>query len=392
MTVDLCGVDGCRKVRGHHGPHDPRPSQAWAFLESKDRKKITKAGFATPRGGQKGAYQNHVLRSNKVIVPFEHLRSAPLGDFENGYVVRLFPGQYFKKAGKIKRKFKGPNAPLMVGEDAFILYRTRSQFDEFPPLEGWKLRWLELDGEEVPDRRPGVVDHGEYVLRIAARGNVARQVEGPPQGIFAPEYANAEANYLAKCVLAWLTVRTLDGPYVAAQAELLEAILAEEGLLNTAEWERLGLIRAGHTACPLCMGHIRYEELHSQVQFEDENALLNAGEQVSDATRSTVVNLFHLAPLVYSSIEHSPTNVAWGHAICNTKLGQRRCYSLQELKENGAKVGTVDEGGSVRTFGWSSENLEMIRSPKGAVWVRISEDHLTEDEQGDLFDLLNAGL
>lgn len=392
MTVKLCGLDGCRKERGHTGAHDPRPSQAWAFLESNDRKKIDKAGFATPRGGQKGAYQNHVLRSNRVIVPFEHLQSAPLGDFENGYVVRLFPDQYFRKAGKLKKKFKGPDAPVTVGEDAFILYRTHSQYDEFPPLAGWKLRWLELDGKEVSKRRPGVVDHGDYVLRIAARGNLAGRVEGPPQGIFAPEYANAEANYLTKCVLAWLTVHTLDAPYVAAQAKLLEAILEAEGLLSTVEWERLGLIRAGHTACPLCMGLIRYDELHNQVEFEDESALSNAGEQVFDATRSTVVNLFHLAPLVYSSIEHGPTNVAWGHATCNTKLGQRKCHSLRELIESGAKVGTVDGTGSIRTFGWSSENLEMIRSPMGAVWIRVSEDRLTEDEQGELLDLLKTGL
>ncbi|MCY4597324.1 MAG: BstXI family restriction endonuclease [Bryobacterales bacterium] len=388
MTVDLCGYNGCRKQRRHKGPHDPRPSQAWAFLTRIDKGKIEKAGFATPRGGQKGAYQNHVQRSNTVIVPYEHLETAPLHDFGNGYVVRLFPEQYFKNPGQVKKAFKKRGAPV-VGENAFILYRTHSQFDELPPLDDWKLRWLEMDGERVSRRRPGAVDHGEYVMRIAARGNKPPRIEGPPQGIFAPEYANAEDNYMAKCVLAWLTVHTVDGPYVAAQAAWLEAILEADGLLDMAEWARLGLIRAGHTACPLCMGLIRYEELHSQVGFEDEKSLQNAGEQVLDATRSTVVNLFHLDPLVYSRIEHGPRNVAWGHATCNTKLGQRKCYSLYEVIEDGSKVGTVDDNGNVQTFGWSSDNLEMIRSPRGAVWIRVSEDHLTEEEQGDLFDLLN---
>ncbi len=391
MTVNLCGYNGCRKERRHAGPHDPHPSQAWAFLRDVDRNKITKAGFATPRGGQKGAYQNHVLRSNTVIVPYEHLKAVPLDDFQNGYVIRLFPEQYFKKAGKVKKAFKKSGAPV-VGEDAFILYRTHSQFDELPPLADWQLRWLEMDGERVSKRKPGAVDYGEYVLRIAARGSKPRRVEGPPQGIFAPEYANAEANYMAKCVLAWLTVHTVDGPYVAAQAAWLAAILQDEGLLDINEWARLGLIRAGHTACPLCMGLIRYEELHNQVEFDDENSLLNASEQVFDATRSTVVNLFHLDPLVYSKIEHGPRNVAWGHATCNTKLGQRKCYSLHELIEDGTKVGAVDDDGNVQTFGWSSSNLEMIRSPRGAVWIRVSEDRLTEEEQGDLFDLLNEGL
>ena len=63
---------------------------------------------------------------------------------------------------------------------------------------------------------------------------------------------------------------------------------------------------------------------------------------------------------------------------------------MQELIESGSKVGTVDDDGNVQTFGWSSYNLEMIRSPKGAVWIRVNEDHLTENEQGDLFDLLNT--
>ena len=178
---------------------------------------------------------------------------------------------------------------------------------------------------------------------------------------------------------------------MAAQAEWLQAILEAEGLLDETEWGRLGLIRAGHTVCPLCMGLIRYEELHRQVEFKDENSLLNAGEQVFDATRSTVVNLFHLDPLVYSRIEHGPWNVAWGHATCNTKLGQRKCFSLQELIESGSKVGTVSDDGNVKTFGWSSRNLEMIRSPRGAVWIRVNEDHLTEEEQGELLDLLNTG-
>ena len=359
-------------------------------MAEKDRKKITKAGFATPRGGAKGAYQNHVLRSNKVIVPFERLNSVPVADFEGGYVIRLFPEQYFEAAGEIKEELLEGDAPK-VGDEAFILYRTHDQWRDFPPLDEWEVRWLELDGERVQTRQRGAVDHGEYVLRIAAHGSNAKREAGPPQGIFAPEYANAEANYISKCVLSWLVAHTVDAPYVAAQADWLEAILRVEGLLEMREWERLGLVRAGHTACPLCMGLIRYEDLHMQIDFANEDALLNASEQVTNATRSTVVNLFHIDPLTYSGIEHGPRNVAWGHATCNTKLGQRKCYSLPELIEHGVKVGTVDDDGSVHTFGWSAKNLEMIRAPSGAVWIRISEDHLTEEDQAHLFDLLNHG-
>jgi hypothetical protein len=133
---------------------------------------------------------------------------------------------------------------------------------------------------------------------------------------------------------------------------------------------------------------IKYNELHDQIAFSDETSLLNASEQVANATRSTVVNLFHMVPLTYSDIEHIPQNVAWGHAICNTKLGQRRCYPIPQLIAAGLKVGTVDGDGTVSTFGWASENLEMIRSPAGAVWIRIVEDHLSAEEQSILLEYL----
>ena len=189
-------------------------------------------------------------------------------------------------------------------------------------------------------------------------------------------------------MLAWLTTHTVDSPYVAAQAQHLEKILREAGLFQPREWEAMGLLRNGHTSCPLCMKHIKYSELHDQVSFADEASLLNASEQVENATRSTVVNLFHMVPLTYSDIEHIPQNVAWGHAICNTKLGQRKCYPLSELIAGGSKVGVVDETGAIATFGWISQSLEMIRSPAGAVWIRIVEDHLSAEDQAALTDFL----
>jgi hypothetical protein len=63
-------------------------------MNEMDRNKLTKAGFATPRGGAKGAYQNHVLRNGRVIIPFEKLQSADITDYKDGYAIRLFPKQY----------------------------------------------------------------------------------------------------------------------------------------------------------------------------------------------------------------------------------------------------------------------------------------------------------
>lgn len=383
--MTLCRINACRKIEGHGGQHDIYPSAPWAFLTSKDKDKLSKAGFATPRGGAKGAYQNHVLRSNKVIVPFERLGQAPLASYQDGYVIRLFPDQYFDGPGQVKPAFGQPNAP-QVGVDAFVLYRTHYQLAHFPPLPGWNVRSLSLNGVPVTERVAGAIDAGEYVLRIAAHGNNAARSEGPPQGIFAPEYATANTNYLAKCVLAWLTAHTVDSPYVAAQAQHLEEVLQDAGLFQPREWEAMGLLRSGHTTCPLCMKHIRYSELHDQVSFADEASLLNASEQVLNATRSTVVNLFHMVPLTYSDIEHIPQNVAWGHAVCNTKLGQRKCYPLFELMNDGSKVGIVDGEGVISTFGWISRNLEIIRSPAGAVWIRIVEDHFSPEDQAALLD------
>lgn len=393
--MTLCGEQNCRKLlkQGktkllkHSGDHDSYPSSPWAFMGTKDKDKLSKAGFATPRGGAKGAYQNHVLRSNKVIIPFERLEQAPLAKYQDGYVIRLFPDQYFDGPGQVKQAFSQPNAP-QIGTDAFVLYRTHDQLANFPPLSGWNVRSLSLNGLPVTDRVAGALDAGEYVLRIAAHGSTESRSEGPPQGIFAPEYATENTNYLAKCVLAWLTAHTVDSPYVAAQALHLEEILQDAGIFQPREWEAMGLLRSGHTTCPLCMRHIRYSELHDQVSFADEASLLNASEQVENATRSTIVNLFHMVPLTYSDIEHIPQNVAWGHAICNTKLGQRRCHPLSELMESGAKVGVVDGEGTIATFGWISRNLEMIRSPAGAVWIRIVEDHLSPEDQAALIDFL----
>ena len=102
---------------------------------------------------------------------------------------------------------------------------------------------------------------------------------------------------------------------------------------------------------------------------------MNAAEQFEVATRSSIVNLFHFHPLVYEQLEHIPQQVAWGHATCNTKLGQRRCYTLQELMDMNNKVGML-HGEQFESFGWISDNQEMIRSPGGAVWIQITTDAL----------------
>jgi hypothetical protein len=358
-------------------------------MANQDQNKLNKAGLATPRGGAKGAYQNHVVRSNRVIVPFERMAIAPLGSFADGYVVRLFPEQYFQSFKTPKPEFLGPDAKVKLGVNAFVLYGSHASYDALPPMDDWRPRRLLKDDVEVEERRgKNIVDDGHYVLRMPKLGNKAKTEQGPPQGIFAPEYADENTNYLCRCVLAWLTVHTNKSPYTTTQASHLKLILAAENLLNDETWEFRGVLRHGLTACPLCTRFITHSDLHEMLILDDEDGLENAGLQVEGATRSTIVNLFHLEPLRYDRLDHAPAAVAWGHATCNTKLGQRRCFSVAELIKDGEKLGVIRESG-VETIGWLSPNWEMIRSPRGAVWIRICVDRGAEhDDPGATPDKL----
>ncbi len=378
----LCGHDGCRLLAGHRGRHTSWPTKAWDFLNEKDQNKLAKAGFATPRGGDKGGYQNHVNRNNTVIIPYERLDQVDLANFADGYVVRLLPSQCFSRRGVLKPEFQGEDADVQIGANAFVLYGSHKVLADFPPPGRWKVRSLWKDGEEVEKRGRGVEDRGHYIVRAPKLGELTERREGPPQGLFGPEYANEDTNFLCKSVLAWLTIQAKGSPYTMAQAGHLKAVLADAGLHDAMVYERTGALRHGLASCPLCMRIIGYAELHDTVGFEDAEGLENAAVQTEGATRSTVVNLFHMLPLGYRSLEHIPQNVAWGHAICNTRLGQRRCFTLGELQAMDLKVGIVREEG-IDTFGWISEDLRMIRSAGGAVWIQLHGNFDEEDDAGE---------
>ncbi len=230
----------------------------------------------------------------------------------------------------------------------------------------------------MDERGPATIDVGHYILRIPTLGGQKERIEGPPQGLFAPEYADASTNYLCKTVLAWLIVHTDGSPYTVTQASHLAEILKHENLLQIDNYEFRGVMRHGLSTCPLCSRVIKYSELHDTVSYDDADALSNASLQVEGSTRSTIVNLFHIQPLEYEALHHLPANIAWGHANCNTKLGQRRCYSLAELQEMSLKVAVLTQD-DVKTFGWISEDRQMIRSPMGAVWIRIADDGIENE-------------
>ena len=378
--ADLCNNPDCNLLAHHSGAHSFVCKKAWeSVFNADDINKIQKAGYCTPRGGAKGGYQNHVNRNSKVIIPYEKLNEVTLSNYKDGYVIRLYPSQYFSERFTVRDEFID-NENVIVGENAFVLYRTYEDFEGLPPLSDWQIRSiLKYDKEKdeycIPsnNRRGKILDCGHYLLRLSNSGTNQRKnrFEGPPQGIFAPEYSDYKTNFLCQAVLAWLIVKTEDSPYNEADFGHLKAILQKHNLLNSPHYEKDYIMHNGVTTCPLCQQTIKHSDLNELISFNDEEGLENSTEQVG-STRSTKVNLFHMVPLRYSSLENIPTQVSWGHATCNTRLGQRQCFSFYDLQLTGKAV-KINEGQGQRLLGYSNSAENFIRSQNGNVWIRISK-------------------
>lgn len=378
--VTLCNDPNCNLLANHKGNHQFVYKKAWeTSFNADDINKIQKAGYCTPRGGAKGGYQNHVNRNSKVIIPYEKLAEVNLDNYKDGYVIRLFPTQYFVSKHVVNEIFQNETS-VIIGKNAFVLYRTYEDFENFPPLPCWQLRSIfkynkETGKYDIPsnDRRGDIIDCGHYLLRISNSGTNKKQnkFEGPAQGIFAPEYADANTNFLCQAVLAWLIIKTADSPYDESDYEHLQAILDKHNLLDSPHYENNYIIHNGKTTCPLCQKIILHSELNEMISFDDEEGLENSTDQVG-STRSTKVNLFHMVPLCYSSLENIPTQVAWGHATCNTRLGQRRCYSFSDLQSTEIEI-EITQGQEKRLLGYTNNTQNFIRSQNGDVWIRIAK-------------------
>lgn len=378
--LKLCKDPNCNLLANHKGDHSFIYKKAWEdFFVSDDNNKIRKAGYCTPRGGAKGGYQNHVNRNSKVIIPYEKYSEVTLSNYQDGYVIRLFPSQYFSDKSVVKAEFIN-NTDIEVGKNAFILYRTYEDYEKFPPLREWSIRSIlkyDITKEKycIPsnDRRGNIIDCGHYLLRISNSGTNKKKnlFKGPPQGIFAPEYANANTNFLCQAVLAWLIIKTENSPYNESDFEHLRAILQKHNLLDSKHFEYDHIMHNDKTTCPLCQRVIKYNELNELISFEDEEGLENSTEQVG-STRSTKVNLFHMVPLCYSSLENIPTQISWGHATCNTRLGQRQCFPLNKLKESRIQI-LFNDGSGSHLLGYSTPSKNFIRSQSGDVWIRIAK-------------------
>lgn len=378
--ASLCSKGNCRLLESHKGKCNAWPNKAWSFLDKIDQNKIGKAGYATPRGGAKGAYQNHVYRNNKVIIPFERMDNINLSNYEDGFVIRAYPDQVFDDKNNLKNFVLSDGSLLEIGVNTFVLYRSHESYEDHPPLENWKVRYLEdKDGNTIKTRAKGCIDKGHYVLRLPTRSGgqsgagQGSRTEGPAQGIFAPEYANKEMNYLSQAVLSWQIVHAQSSPYTSNQARHLRLVIESFFADSLEHFNYQGMMKGNLTTCPLCLKIISYDEIHANIDLDNEDGLLNSGTIVKGTNRSTIINLFHMVPLSYANQFHRYDLVSWGHATCNTKLGQRVCHSLEELKESNIKIAKLI-GDEFSTFGWISTDERMIRSPLGAVWIKITSD------------------
>jgi hypothetical protein len=372
--VPLClksnSEETCLRIGGHTGSCNSFPS-VWNEIEhdplDKTKKKIVKAGFATPRGGDKGGYQNHVSRSSRVIIPFEHATRVSFLNYDQGAVVRITIPQAIELFDNDLLHEGNEYLEVEIGEErqrAFLLYRSTEEMKTLPIRKNWVPCGHRIDGLESARRSVSGEDFGQYLARVP-RGLSA----GIQQGIFAPEYVGKRENYACQVFLTFLAYRTqgheLDVNYYHIQ-EILE-------YLNLFEIEKFRLKAIlndnDETICPLCMRPIEFSELHEAIDPSQVPGLANSGVQLAE-TRSTLVNLFHLQPLLYEKVlGHNVNNVAWGHAHCNTFLAQRRSYSLQELKLRGSLI--------TQDLYWDLDGL-FIRSEDHRAWVSV-----TPIESGD---------
>jgi hypothetical protein len=187
----------------------------------------------------------------------------------------------------------------------------------------------------------------------------------------------AADNSLCQAFLAWLIRFTRCHPYSGSDFEVLKEFLdkADPQLTDRHRLEHAGIVVDGEARCPLCLRPLLWEELHKILDLTEVTGLANAQIQITGATRSTAINLFHMRPLLYGrTLHHKPLLVAWGHAVCNTLLGQRACVSLHDMQAAGFAL--FREG--KRPWGYSASDESMLRSEDHGTWAQLVERGLPD--------------
>lgn len=260
-------------------------------------------------------YQNRVLRSSTVLIPYSCWDLCKY-TYENGFIVLLTPEEYFDNPNiKSELKTKG----LAIGKNALVFFESRAQWNAHNPIA---MNW------KAADRRTNPLG-GQYVARIPANTSTSggKIVQGfstttmKGAGIRVYEYASAKS--IAECrlqleALFWMCRDALDvlieNGMSRAEAVALKKSRLDEchvgGLLDYIKLTNARLVdTARNTICPLCL-----DELSAQGFF---NRMKQAeGRAVLDLT-VTELNLFHITELRVGTLNHCAYNLGWGHHHCN---------------------------------------------------------------------------
>lgn len=264
-------------------------------------------------------YQNRVLRSSTVLIPFEQWRGGALLSsvgFENGYIVLASPEQLYLNDAPIAR----PDLPegLELGRNLLLFYETRTQLDRYSPatlnLSPATSRTAPLGGQYVA-RVSNTTSREQNAIR---EGFTTGTLKGA--GIRVYEYASAvelEATRLQLAFLAWRTPGVMELASAAGTAdpllckELVDRACHEKGLADFARLQEARILNADEvTICPLCLKPITATELASREKQAE-------GREVHDLT-ITAANLFHIKELRVGQYNHERYNLGWGHHHCNT--------------------------------------------------------------------------
>jgi len=282
------------------------------------RTKIYKTGQT--RGADDDViYQNRVLRNSTVLIPYKDYqlcKNAPTkaGVYENGFIVLIKPEEYFNPI--IQESLKGDH--LFLGKNMLVFYETRSQWKDYPILNGWKAaseRKSPLKGQYVA-RIPATTSEGESKI---IEGFTTSAMKGA--GVRVYEYADAATINLCKWQLEFLfwsckdidkliELQGLDCELVSKRIELVKEEAHKQGLDNKEQLVAARIIdEDGYTICPLCLKHISAIGFCDRIQQAE-------GREVPDLT-VTEVSLFHIRELRTGEFNHRPYNLGWGHHHCN---------------------------------------------------------------------------
>lgn len=317
----------------------PRRRSPFEGLPPEVRRKVEKT--KQTRGAQpknRVRFQNRVNRNGIAVVPYAFRNRLPDGGFERPYWIEVRPTDYWDENGHVREAF---DPEVVVGENAYIYYETRSEWERHPPPTGWK---------PMKGRTGG----GQYVARIygvnAGVGGDAISVGAPTgMGIRFYEYASRQDTEDGGLQLAWLAWHTRGGEIDRLPESLAEDVRGR-GLDDVRRLNTVGAVRLDAdsfvTVCPLCQRDILLEELMTNVEQAE-------GREVA-ALRITEVNLFHLTDLRPGAYNHRPYLLGWGHHRCNVAAAD---FGIQATVEWMAQI--------VEAHGYSVDRPDQIvRAPE----------------------------